>query len=245
MLLVNVSRYLIAFCAGFVLLAAPSGPLAAQAPTPTPFSPCSPRLLTVQAPPASAVAVDGGFSITPAYLASLDDAQAQYDFPLLLPMDIPDGYQLGTIGYLHPQPGVPPMDLLMVCYLASDGGYLQVTQGYPLPVGGTTGTAYAYTPGDEKGTTTVQGKDAYWKLGRLLGGGAPQFWQPGALQLAWNTDISVPLPAGAFYIPPGATEPQPLPPLYIGYQLESDTLSLDELVAIGNSVQPYTADPGP
>src|SRR5579875_1436726 len=224
-----------------LLLAAAGSAVHAQIPTSGLPSPCTAGPPpNVQAPAAGAYPVDGGFAIIPAQLSSLDDAAAQYDFPLLLPTDIPDGYSLGRIAYTHTQPGTPEMDLLMVCYVNGDGDYLQVTQGYPLPVGGMHGTPYAYTPDDEKGTATVQGQDAYWRLGELAGGGPDLnlVWQAGPLRLAWNTDILVPRPPGAFIQLPGG-QPMPPPPLYIGYQLESNTLSLDDLVAIGNSVQPY------
>lgn len=141
------------------------------------------------------------------------------------------------------------MDLLGVCYVTSDGHYLQVSQGYPLFPGPPQSFQYVHTPSDDKGTTTVEGKEAYWWLGRILGGfqqasqNPNSFWQPGPLSLAWDLDATVPRPPGAFVQFPGG-QPIPPPTVYLSYELASDSISLDQLVVIGNSVQPYTPDSG-
>jgi hypothetical protein len=204
-------------------------------------------LPTVQAPPSGILPVEGGFSIVPRSLASLAEAQAEYDFPLLLPAAIPSGYQLGNISYSHPS--TIQFDLLTICYVTADEHYLQIWQGAPIPTARP--GAYDLTPGDEKGATMVQGREAYWWLGHMVGGGPqtdPRYlnlvWQPGPLRLTWSTDILVPPPPGAFIALPGGP-PMPPPPLYVGYELQSDSLSLDDLVAIANSVQPYAQNPQP
>jgi len=234
-----------------LLLKAGLAPATAQTPTSGSPSMCTARLPAGQAPASGVLPTPGGFVIVPQMLSSLDDAEATYDFPLLLPTDIPSDYQLGRISYAHSQPGVPETDFLTVCYISSDGRYLAIQQGFPIPFVGTAGSPYADTPDDDKGTTVVQGKDAYWRLGDLTtagpptAGSQPPNWQPGSLRLAWQTDILVPRPPLVFEIPPGSTEPVYPPPLYVGFQLESDTLSLDALVAIANSVQQYQAGSGP
>lgn len=210
-------------------------PLDAQTPTAGGPSPCNAASAPiVQAPSAGVFPIAGGFAIVPSHPTSLDNAAAQYDFPLLLPTQIPDGYQLGEISfyttlvaYIGPPERLtsfmpPAMDLVEVCYVTSDGSYLRVSQGYPFAVGPMETNPY-------QGTTTVHDHDAYWTLGHFDAG----FWEPG-FQLAWKLDTAVPRPPGAFVELPGGQVT-----LYLGYQLTSDGLSLDQLVAIADSVQTY------
>lgn len=216
--------------------------VSAQTPVSGQPSPCTGMLPTVQAPASGAIPEPGGYAIPPTLLGSLDNAQSAYDSPILLPTDIPSDYQLDRILYSHTTPPVPQVDLLTICYRSSDGYYLQILEGFPMDPGG---YVYHQTPDGEKGTTTVQGQEAYWTLGALLAAGpvaAQQLpavvWQPGPLRLSWQTDIEVPGSAGAVIFRPGSDQPVPLS-VYVGYQLESDSLNLDQLVSIANSVQPY------
>lgn len=231
----------------FIILVANIAHAAGQTATPGQPSICAAMLPTVQALPSNAVPTEGGFAIPSTPLATLDDAQAAYDFPLLLPTAIPHGYQLGRIVYEHSM--MPQFDILTVCYVSPDGHYVQIQQGVPIDVGA---SRYRMTPDGEKGTTMVQGQQAYWTDGVLLTSGdqgVPPLgglvWQPGPLRVSWQTDIMVPRLAGAFFIPPGSNTRITPPPAYVGYQIESDSLSLDCLAAIADSVQPYALDSGP
>jgi hypothetical protein len=250
-----------ALLATCLLLGPAPASLRAQAPAVGSPSPCASSPSTVQAPAAGALQVPGGFAAAPAVLNSLGDAAAAYDAALLIPTEIPEGFELGQIEYFHTRPPAPQVDELVICYYDGAGNYLEILQGIPAPQ--PAGPAYLATPEDQRGTVAVQGQTAYWNAGELVPTGStvgipnpsapssiartPSFvWQPGPLQLTLQTDVDAPRPPGAFAFvtPPGSSEPQAAPPAKMGYQLTSDSLSLDDLIAIANSVRPYTGDSG-
>jgi hypothetical protein len=233
-----------ALAAGLLLLAAPSRPSSAQTPSGPGHSPCTSGTPTVQAPAPGGFQVAGGFAFPPTLLDSLADAAAQYDMTLLLPTAVSDGYSVGGIEYTHSTPPIPQVDQLTICYFSADHHYLEIEQGVPAPKPG--GPTYIATPDGDKGTTTAEGQTAYWNLGELtetgIQTGRPTFtWQPGPPQLTWSTNVLVPRPPGALVQFPGG-QPMPPPPLYAGYELDSDSLSLDDLLAIAKSVEPYRPD---
>lgn len=157
-------------------------------------------------------------------LSSLSEARTSYGFPLLLPADIPAGFQLTDIEHYRSAPNIPFTDLLMLRYASKDGHYLNIWQGTPIFV---EHGAYDVMPASNKGAATVEGQPAFWMKGNLMKTSNPPPGQkvstnnvtlkPGPLQLSWKLD-----PANEVR----------------GYRLESDLLSLDQLVAIGDSVKP-------
>ena len=224
--------------ASLVIAVSPAQRVAAQTPTPGFPSICFAAFFAVQAPSGGAAERPESSAVLPVGLSSLDEAQADYDFPLLLP-SIPSDYKLSRILYFH---SGMLMDTLHLCYASADGHYIQIREGYPIDAGH---SRFTMTPEDERGTVSILGHEAFWTLGNLVASGQEVrpglfslVWQPGALRLGWETDILVPRPPGAFIIYPGTTDPIAPPPLYITYEIESDVLDLGELVSLANSVRP-------
>lgn len=158
--------------------------------------------------------------IAPVKLQSLAAARAAVSFPLLIPAAVPSGFALDTIEhFVNTGPQTPQLERLRVQYRSSDGRYLLSEQGQPMTLDE---GAYRFAPTDQKGTVTVQGQPAVWVRGqaRMNSQGQPQ-WEPGPLALRWRTEFVG--TAGN----------------YLGYALESDGLTLEELVAIANSVRAY------
>jgi hypothetical protein len=222
-----------------VFAVSPARRVAAQTPTPGFPSICFASFFAVQAPPGGAAERPETSPALPVGLSSLDEAQAAYDFPLLLPSAIPSDYRLSRILYFH---SGMLIDTLHLCDASADGHYIQIREGYPIDAGH---SRFTMTPEDERGTVTILGHKAFWTLGNLVASGQEVrqglfslVWQPGALRLGWETDILVPRPPGAFIIYPGTTDPVALPPLYVTYEIESDVLDLGELVSLANSVRP-------
>jgi len=222
-----------------------SAPSQGGQPTTAATSPCASRSAAVQAP---ALTVQAPANAEATHLTSLSDAASQYDLPLLIPQTIPEGFVLQDIQYNHTVAPYPQTDFLTVCYSSIDGHYLQVQQGFPLPaVDGPFGTSYAYMPADQRGITTILGKDAYWTRGALVerpdanGSGKPQLlWEPGSLRVAWYTDIPLPDVSPSPNTEAASDTPGIFFAHYTGYELESDVLDLQQLTAIGNSVQPFS-----
>jgi hypothetical protein len=159
------------------------------------------------------------FAVKGKVLNSLQDAASSYGFQLLVPTAVPSGFQLQTILEFHSGPQV---DNLAIRYTTADGLYLLITQGVPVGIEGT----LQYVPDDHKGTVTVDGHPAYWVQGQVVpsqGDPRAPVFQPGSLRLSWNV----------------GTAPGPHADAPIGYVLESDVLTRDQLISIGNSVQPY------
>ncbi len=152
--------------------------------------------------------------VRPQVLRSLSEARAAYGFPIVLPTALPAGYQLSGIELF--KNAAPSMDVLHVRYASPDGHYVEVRQGDPLPSAGG-GEAYRLAPTDSRGTATIDGQTAAWVHGFAT---SPTTWHPGPLTLMWKPS--------AMQLP-GATS---------GYQIESDALSVDELVRIAESVAP-------
>lgn len=166
----------------------------------------------------------GVHEVTPQALQSLQEARASYGYPLLLPSAVPTGFHLQSIQHYHLGPG---SDFLNIRYATAEGHYLLVQQGAgPIGVQG----IVKYVPNTYKGTVTVQGRSAEWIRGKArlkgpAGNASNIVWQPGSpLKLSWAT--------GTAAIPSSPSS------VSLNYVLESDALTLDQLVAIGNSVQP-------
>lgn len=154
--------------------------------------------------------------LVPQYLTSLDGARAAYGFQLLMPTAVPTGFQLDSIKHISNQS--PEVDQVAVRFTMADGHYLSIMQGIPVVYDD---GVVKWIPETDKGTTTVQGRPAVWARGRVTMGGPGQYGhRPGPLVLRWETG------------PANASGGQ------VGYTLESDVLTLDQLVAVGNSVQP-------
>jgi len=152
-------------------------------------------------------------------LASLADAKAAYPFPLVVPTAIPAGYQLKRINYCCP--GFPAT-VLVLYYQAPDKPPLTLVQGpslrHPVPPNNDPSLACL------GGTTIVEGEPAVW-VRNQYNINAPQ-------------GVCKPENAGRLLGPEvewaaAGDAPQ------VGYQLTSDGFSLDQLVVIADSVQPY------
>lgn len=156
-------------------------------------------------------------TIPPQVLSTLQAARTAYSLQMLLPTAVPPQYQLSKISRYSN--AAPQMENLVITYQTADGQYLTIYQGL-------IGTSHQQMPNANKGATTVQGKQALWTRGQLTRSGSdpqnPFQWKPGPLRLSWQT------------VQVGSN-----PAVYAGYTLETDTLSLDQLTAIANSVQPY------
>ena len=159
------------------------------------------------------------FSYPATKLPSLAEARAATSFPLLAPTSIPAEFQLETIERFAPtDPRGPWLERVRIWYRAPDERYLLMEQGSSMTADE---AAYRLAPADQKGSATVQGQPALWSRGTASGNAmqTPQ-WQPGPIALRWQTGT--------------ATNGAPL-----GVALESDTLTLEELVVIAHSVKPY------
>lgn len=152
-------------------------------------------------------------SAAPVVLQSLMQARDAVGFQLRIPTLIPTGFALEKIEhFVNREPKTPQIDRLRVWYRSNDGDYLLVEQGSPM---GPEDGAYRFAPSEQKGSATVQGQSAIWVRGRArMTDHGPQ-WEPGPLSLRWGTG-----------------------PMS-GYALESESLTLDQLVAIADSVQTY------
>lgn len=159
------------------------------------------------------------FSYPATKLLSLTEARAATSFPLLAATSIPTGFQLDGIERFAPaDPRGPRLERIRIWYRAADARYLLVEQGSPMTADE---GAYRFAPADQKGSATVQGRSALWARGTARGNQmqTPR-WESGPLVLRWQTGT--------------AADGAPL-----GVSIESNTLTLEELVAIANSVKPY------
>lgn len=136
---------------------------------------------------------------------------------LRLPTVIPAGYQPYQSGRLG-HGAIPGMDVLVLSY-RSGGHHLHVIQGWPVPYDD---DGYERAPAEEKGATTVQGHPALWlRSGVPLPGRALDAAAAQPLSLRWRSGERTP-----------AGEP-------VGYALQADALTLDELLDVAESLQPY------
>ena len=160
----------------------------------------------------------------PTELPSLQQVAGTYEFQFLLPTNIPAGSQLQKIPLFRIG---QQSDMLQIRYVRADGHYLRIKQG-----AGFAGfsTIWPYAPDSHKGKATVQGNEAFWMEGNLRATAPPTdprnpnlVWQPGPLALTWHSGPH----------PNGRTN------AFLDYTLESDNLTLAQLLAMANSVQPH------
>lgn len=156
-------------------------------------------------------------------MASLDAAKNGYGFAMLAPIAVPAQFTLSNIqhGFSNAPPG-GYMDTLVFRYTTTGGDYLAFFQGTNAFL------SAGKWPDGQHGTATVQGKPAVWTQGLIMQLDPVQ-WQRGPTRLHW---MIVPFPPA---ISPAGSVPSPA----VGAILESDSLTLEQLVAIANSVQPY------
>jgi hypothetical protein len=157
--------------------------------------------------------------IRPEHLNTLDEAQASASFQLLIPTNLPNGYKIADIEHVaNTVPGTPPANHIIIHFVTTEGGYLAVEQGWPVAV---ENGVYQYAPDNQKGSLMVQDQPAIWVRGTVGKSDTSQkIWQPGPLAIRW---IIGPNKTGGL----------------MAYALESDALSLDELIDVANSVRPY------
>lgn len=157
-------------------------------------------------------------TITPQRLASVDAARRATGFGVRMPTAIPPGYRLEVIDHaLHRTPGEPRVDFLMIYFRAAGDDYLKIEQGFQVAYDR---GVYRFAPANQRGTTMVQGQPAVWYRGRArMTAQGPQ-WELGPLSLRWQVEMV-------------GTEGN-----YIGYGLDSNALTLEQLVVIANSVRP-------
>jgi hypothetical protein len=156
-------------------------------------------------------------SIPATPLASLADAKARLETPLLVPKTLPPGYQLARIIHdFSDDRSVPTINAVRLYYRTAAGDELVIRQGHPMPH--IEDGPYLVAPADQKGRLTVRGQPATWVSGvaRQAAPGARQLvWEPGPLELRWQTEG------------------------FAGVSLTSNTLTLAELLVIAEALTPY------
>ena len=161
-------------------------------------------------------------ALTTKQLTSLDEARAAVRFQLLMPTMIPVAFELSKIEHVfNDVPKTPSANFLVIDYRTADGGMLRIRQGWPVAYDN---GVYRFAPDDEKGRTTVQGQPAVWVRGVVTQANPNPVWEPGPLALRWITG-EVNQFGGS-----------------VVYAIESDVLTLDELLVIAETVEPYRSE---
>ncbi len=166
------------------------------------------------------------YTIRAVALSSLAEARSSYSHSLLSPTSTPTQFKLDSIKYYKSKPGWPDVEEIDIRYATSDGHYLMIRQGVPVAYDDATDPLMKMAPAGSSGAVTVQGHRAFWAKGRVVSNGGstikgPQYRADPVVSLRWPS------------------QPAQLPNVFVGYWMESDLLTVDDLVAIGSSVQPY------
>jgi hypothetical protein len=149
---------------------------------------------------------------------SPDDLATVAGVPWRLPTSVPDGYRLRESGRLG-HALMPDVDIMLLTYRNGAGDFLHVIQGWPVSYDD---ESYQRAPAKAKGSTTVQDQPALWVRAAVpLPGPGLDATSAEPLSLRWRSGEQT-------------SEGEP-----VGYAVQADALTLDVLLAIAGSLQPY------